>query len=82
MTKQRRLIYRPLESLKVQQRDSVQIVDEPIENRLDVDFKPGLYLLVDAFLNSRASDGLLTIAEHLDMVRVYDMIQTGNWRQT
>ena len=43
MTRQRRFIFRPLEKLQVQKLASVAIEELPLDDRLDKEFKPGLY---------------------------------------
>jgi predicted dehydrogenase len=69
LTKEHRLIFRPLEELKIQNIGSVQIVDVEIDNRLDKKFKPGLYKQVEAFLTN--STGLKTMGEQLEDLNVY-----------
>jgi predicted dehydrogenase len=81
LTERRRLIYRPLEELRIQDLKSVETRRESLDNRLDLDFKPGLYKLVEEFLRASsdtAGADLLTIQEHLDRVRLYLLIQSGN----
>ena len=50
LTKKRRLIFRPLEKLQVQELGSVVLNDIALNDKLDVDFKPGLYMQTKAFL--------------------------------
>jgi predicted dehydrogenase len=51
LTARRRLIFRPMESLQVQQLGSVAISPEPLDDRLDKEYKPGVYLQVRHFLD-------------------------------
>jgi hypothetical protein len=55
MTKKRRLIFKPMESLQVQVLGSVAVNPVEIDNTLDVDYKPGLYLQTKAFLENNFS---------------------------
>jgi predicted dehydrogenase len=50
MTRKNRLILRPMEQLQVTPLGSVKVESVPIEDKLDQDFKPGLYRQVEAFL--------------------------------
>lgn len=50
MTKQHRLILRPLESLYVQKRGTFDVEEVKLEDELDRFYKPGLFRQVEAFL--------------------------------
>ena len=50
MTRKNRLILRPMEQLKVTPLGSVKVESVTLEDKLDQDFKPGLYRQVEAFL--------------------------------
>lgn len=69
-TKRRRLILCPLEGLKEQPRGSVTVTDVVLDDALDRDFKPGLYLQTEAFLTGQTKD-LLSLREHDAMCAVY-----------
>ena len=49
------LILSPLEQLRVQKLGTFEQRDEPLEDRLDKEFKPGLYRQVEAWLNDDRS---------------------------
>ncbi|USD32714.1 MULTISPECIES: gfo/Idh/MocA family oxidoreductase [Vibrio] len=51
LTKENRYILRPIETLQVQRRGTIPIVDIDIDNSLDLQFKPGLYKQVESFLS-------------------------------
>ncbi|MDC0601542.1 gfo/Idh/MocA family oxidoreductase [Aliiglaciecola sp.] len=70
LTKKRRFIFSPLEALKVQQRGTVKIEDVKIENQIDKNFKPGVFLQVESFLNGK-SNMLCNIKEQLANVFYY-----------
>ncbi len=63
LTERHRLIFRPLEKLKIQEIGSVEIKDVVIDDALDLDFKPGLYNQVKSFFGGCC--GLKTIEEQL-----------------
>jgi predicted dehydrogenase len=70
LTRQSRLVFRPLEKLQVQKIGSVAINPVEIDDALDQKFKPGLYKQVEAFL----ADGgplLPTLADQMRMLPVY-----------
>ena len=50
MTRKNRLILRPMEQLQVTPLGSVKVESVPLEDKLDQDFKPGLYRQVETFL--------------------------------
>jgi len=52
LTKKRRCIFKPMEKLQVQEIGSVAVNPVEIDDTLDVQFKPGLYLQTKAFLNN------------------------------
>lgn len=69
-TPRRRLVFRPIETLQVQEVGG-PLAPIEIENDLDLRFKPGLYRQVQAFLDPGSAAGLPTIAEQLTMLPVY-----------
>lgn len=73
MTKNRRLILRPMEQLQVTKLGSVAVESVEATNLLDKEFKPGLYQQTKAFL---AHDDALfcTISEQVQNVRVYSQM--------
>jgi predicted dehydrogenase len=78
LTKAHRLIFRPMEQLHVQNQGSVAVNKLDIDDRIDLEFKPGLYRQVETFLSPRPSAALLDVAEHLDRVeRIYARIAPG-----
>lgn len=73
LTPKRKLILRPLEKLSVQNKGGLTIEEVPLGDKLDIDFKPGLYLQVKSFLNSRSD--LVTIQEQVESVKYYNLIE-------
>jgi predicted dehydrogenase len=70
LTKKRRLIFKPLETLQIQEIGSVSISDVELDNKLDISFKPGLYLQTVKFLDGDFND-FCSIQNQLDIMNVY-----------
>jgi len=72
LTKEHRLIFRPMEKLQIQKRGSVVLeFDETIDYNLDDDFKPGLYLQTKHFLENDF-EGMCTLKEQCGMMDIYN----------
>ena len=79
LTKCNRYIFRPLESLGIQKTNSLNIEPCQLDNTLDLEFKPGLFLQTQAFLDSTKRTGLLSLVQqcaHYD--EVYEKIIMGS----
>lgn len=76
MTTKNKLIFRPLEKLQIQKYGSMAIEDVPLDDKLDIDFKPGIYKQVEMFLNNPL--GLLTIEEQVRHLETYTKINGYN----
>lgn len=61
LTRKHRLILRPLEKLQVQKIGSIHTEEMQIDDPFDQEFKPGLYLQVEAFITGKNSSELLSI---------------------
>ena len=71
LTKEHRLILRPLEKLQIQKRGSVKVdLVEGIDYTLDEKYKPGLYLEVFNFIDN-SFDILLSLENHSKNLKVY-----------
>lgn len=77
LTKKSRLILRPLEELQIQLKSSVAINKAEIDNTLDKDFKPGLFLQTKQFLTGKLSE-FKTIQEQAEACEIYTQIAKGN----
>lgn len=55
MTRKRRFVFRPLEKLQVCKLASTAMADVPLDDLLDLTYKPGLYLQTKAFLRGEDS---------------------------
>lgn len=74
LTKENRLILRPMEKLQIQKRGTIaQIEVENLDYTLDQEFKPGLFLQTEQFLND-VSNNLCTIHEQFTMIEQYNKI--------
>ncbi|MBI4234997.1 Gfo/Idh/MocA family oxidoreductase [Candidatus Peregrinibacteria bacterium] len=72
LTKKHRLIFRPLEQLQIQEIGSVGINPVEIDNKLDLNFKPGLYKEVQSFLGK--NEDLCMISEQQRNLTFYKTI--------
>lgn len=50
LTRKHRLYFKPMESLQIQNIGSVTVTPVEIDNRLDIEYKPGLYLETKSFI--------------------------------
>lgn len=74
LTKEHRLILRPMEKLQIQKRGTIaQEFDESIDYTIDDKYKPGLYIQVQKFLNGNF-ENMCNISEQLRMLDVYNKI--------
>lgn len=75
MTSKNKLIFRPLEKLQIQKYGSMVTEDVPLDDKLDIEFKPGLYKQVEAFFKNPKK--LFTIGEQTKKLKYYSKIN-GN----
>ena len=73
LTKKHRLYLRPMEKLQIQNIGSVKVEFVEIDESLDLQYKPGLYKQVEAFLNGDISN-FITIQEQAEMTNIYNQI--------
>jgi predicted dehydrogenase len=77
MTKEHRLIFRPMEKLQIQNRGSIQMdYVQEIDYSLDLQYKPGLYLQTEMFLKG-IKRGLCHIFEQALITNYYRLINKG-----
>ncbi len=69
LTKNHRLILRPLEKLQIQKIGYVAIEEVDIDNKLDIAFKPGLYLQLKTFMEEQ--NILLSLDEQIENMKIY-----------
>lgn len=73
LTKNRRLILRPLEKLQIQKKGSVATEFAECDYALDEAFKPGLFVQTKNFLNN-TDGGMCGIEYHFGMIGTYNKI--------
>jgi len=76
LTKNFRLIFKPLEKLQIQKKGSVAVEEYTLDDLLDKEFKPGIYKQVHSFLNKDYSN-LCTIENQLLNFTYFDKIKNG-----
>ena len=69
MTPQRRLIFKPMEKLQIQHLGKFVMEEYPIDNKLDLLYKPGLYKQTEAFLSGKIQR-LKTIEEQIESTKL------------
>lgn len=89
MTKKNRLIFKPLEKLQVQESGGFKVNDVGLDDKLDLEYKPGLYKEVLSFLGDEQSSSsnelklstkkknLCSIGEQVDNLQYYKKILGG-----
>lgn len=77
LTNQHRLYFKPMEQLQIQNIGSVRVDPVEIDDAYDLEFKPGLFHMVEEFLNNKPSSKRITIQEQLENMDIYDKIE-GN----
>lgn len=73
LTKNNRLIFRPMEKLQIQKKGSVSVTLVECDYSLDEKYKPGLYLQVQCFINNIRSR-MCTLEYHANMLDYYCQI--------
>lgn len=72
LTKKHKLILRPLEKLYVQDLGTLDIYEKRINDKIDINFKPGLFREVKAFLGDKKR--LCSIQEQVKNINTYKKI--------
>lgn len=76
LTKKRRLIFKPIETLSVQKIGSINIESVDIDYEIDQKFKPGILLQTKAYL-SNDFEFLLTIEEQYENLKSFYLNMSG-----
>ena len=71
LTKNYRLIFRPMEQLHVQRRESTIIEKIEIDDMVDINFKPGFYRQVKCFINNDTQN-FQTIQNQYEMLTIFN----------
>lgn len=75
MTKHHRLYLKPMEQLQIQQIGSLKVESVELDTAIDNDFKPGLFKMVETFLNDIQDGKRITIHQQLKNMEVYNKIE-------
>ncbi len=70
MTRKSRLIFRPMEKLQIQEKGQFEITEVAIGNDLDLQFKPGIFRQLEAFLAGEFRE-LCTIASQAQKMELF-----------
>mgnify|MGYP000940862204 CR=1 FL=1 len=71
LTDRRRIYLKPLESISIQMKGSIDVIEHAFDNTLDLEYKFGLHLQIKAFLGNE-NGRLLNIHEHTENAkRIY-----------
>lgn len=76
LTEKHRLYFKPMETLQIQNLGSVAINPVEIDNHLDIEFKPGFYLQVKAFVDSDDSR-FCSVEEQKSHIDKYYKLMSG-----
>ena len=76
LTKKHRLIFKPLETLQIQKIGSVAVDPVEINDELDRNYKPGLFLQTKSFLESK-NDSFISIEGQKRMIREFYLKMSG-----
>ena len=76
LTNKNRLLFKPMESLQIQQLGSVAVNPVEIDDKLDKEFKPGFYLQTKAFLENDLSR-FCTLQEQKKMIKEIYLQMSG-----
>ena len=77
LTSKHKLILRPMEQLHMQKIGSVAIERVEIDDKFDIEFKPGLYMQVKSFLNGINDRNIIDIHGQLQNLVYYEYIEQG-----
>lgn len=75
-TKKHRLLFKPMETLQIQNIGSVAVEPVTVDDHLDKEFKPGIYLQTEAFIKGDYSR-FCSILEQKEMVEKYYLNMSG-----
>ena len=74
LTKNHKFLFEPMEKLRMQDKGSVKVYDVDINDKLDNEYKPGIYLQTKSFIDGNTDD-IPTIDEQLRHAEVYEMME-------
>lgn len=75
MTKKHRFLFSPLEKLQVLNQGTIQFNVQKINDSIDLDYKPGLFLQVKLFLEGKNLENFVTLKEQIaNWKNIYNVI--------
>ena len=77
LTNNHKIYLRPLEKLQIQNIKSIQIEPYEIDDNLDIEFKPGVYLETKSFLEGNNIERLKTVNEQLIDIKIINAMKEG-----
>ena len=77
-TNKKKYIFQPLEELRSMKKGSFDIVQEKIDNKIDLKYKPGFYLQTKNFLEKKF-ERFCTIQNQIDSFKFLSRI--GNYKK-
>jgi predicted dehydrogenase len=77
VTSSTRYIFRPMEQLHVTKKGSVSIDEIELDDNLDIDFKPGVYMQDQQFFLGNKTGLMVPLSEAVKLVKISQMI--GNY---
>ncbi|WP_217805862.1 Gfo/Idh/MocA family protein [Sporomusa malonica] len=75
ITPKHRLILRPMEKLQIQHIGSVITEFVDIDDEMEKEFKPGLYLQIRDFIENRIDSRFVSIQQHCKNIKIYQSIE-------
>lgn len=75
LTSKHRLYFRPMEKLSIQELGFVAVNPVEIDDKIDLDFKPGFYKEVESFINEIDDGKKKTIQDQLRYMEYFDKIE-------
>ncbi|MBP3505386.1 MAG: Gfo/Idh/MocA family oxidoreductase [Lachnospiraceae bacterium] len=80
LTLKHRIVFRPMEQLKIQNINSIEINNVEIDDTLDKKFKPGLYKQVESFLNDLDDKKKITVHEQIEHMKFFAEMEHKGFR--
>lgn len=74
LTEKRKLLFEPLEQLKIQNRGEIKIEQVKIDDKIDLDFKAGLFKQVEAFISGDTKK-MIDIHEQKKHAEIYQLME-------
>ena len=69
LTEKRRIYLKPMESINVQEKGTIAVVEHKFDDSLDLKFKPGLFRQIETFFSDEKQNFLLNINNHIILTK-------------